>query len=152
LLALTYGRGLATNPGSDVFCRRQMALGVGGFEDCLRGMFEDQAFLVKVYCAEAVYVADACWTRYRQHPHSMVSDWSRFPGAPVATLSFLAWADAYLAERGLARSEAGRRIRSALWRARHPLLARARRLVTSGRRRLWSTIGRSRAVLRERLR
>lgn len=132
LLTLTYGRGTATNPGSDVLCRRDAALQVGGFEDSLRGMFEDQAFLVKIYCSEAVFVADQCWTRYRQHPRSMVTAWSGSEDVAVARGAFLAWATSYLSRRGFGATEAGRTLRRALWTHRHPHLARVREIL--GRR------------------
>lgn len=130
LLVLTYGRGLATNPGSDVLCRRDAALRVGGFEDDLQGMFEDQAFLVKVYCCEPVFVADACWTRYRQHPRSMVAAWSASEEAAAARRVFLAWAGSYLSAHGFGMTETGRALRRALWSDRHPHLSRVGRILT----------------------
>lgn len=46
------------------------------FEDSFRGifqMYEDQAFLCKVYLKETVYVSSACNNLYRQRPASLVS-------------------------------------------------------------------------------
>lgn len=46
------------------------------FEDLFRGilqMYEDQAFLCKVYLKETVFVSAACHNKYRQRPASLVS-------------------------------------------------------------------------------
>ena len=46
------------------------------FEELFRGilqMYEDQAFLSKVYLRETVYVSPACHNKYRQRPASLVS-------------------------------------------------------------------------------
>ena len=46
------------------------------FEELFRGMFqmyEDQAFLCKVYLKETVFVSAACHNKYRQHVSSLVS-------------------------------------------------------------------------------
>lgn len=46
------------------------------FEELFRGMFqmyEDQAFLCKVYLKETVFVSAACHNKYRQRPASLVS-------------------------------------------------------------------------------
>ena len=46
------------------------------FEELFRGifqMYEDQAFLSKVYLKEIVYVSHACNNKYRQRPDSLVS-------------------------------------------------------------------------------
>ena len=54
----------------------RMALSRCHFEESFRGiyqMYEDQAFLCKVYLKETVYVSSACHNLYRQRPSSLVS-------------------------------------------------------------------------------
>ena len=74
LLTLLFplGEGAAPCP-SALLVRRKVVEEVGGFEDLFQGMYEDQVFLTKVYLRTHVYVASACWDRYRQHPDSCLS-------------------------------------------------------------------------------
>lgn len=129
LFVAIYGDQRATNPGSDVIVRRETALRLGGFEDRFRTMYEDQAFLVKVFLHEPVFVSSRCWMKYRQHDASCVARWARDGEQPeTSRKSFLDWIEAYLAERGIA----DRRVRAAMRRAmrpfRHPWLDRLARL------------------------
>jgi glycosyltransferase involved in cell wall biosynthesis len=64
----------AETPGTcGVLIRRETIQAVGGFEDSFRGMFEDQAFFLKVCLHAPVFVESGCWDRYRQHPNSACS-------------------------------------------------------------------------------
>lgn len=129
LFVAIYGDQRATNPGSDVIVRRETALRLGGFDDRFRTMYEDQAFLVKVFLHEPVFVSSRCWMKYRQHDASCVARWARDGERPETSWkSFLDWIEAYVAERGIA----DRRVRAAVGRAmrpfRHPWLDRLARL------------------------
>jgi glycosyltransferase involved in cell wall biosynthesis len=55
---------------SSIILRRAAIEAVGGFEEEFRTLFEDQAFLIKIYLTTTVFVSSACWDRYRQHPNS----------------------------------------------------------------------------------
>ena len=79
LLSLLYplGPGGAPCP-SDLLLRREVIERVGGFEEQfdvqrLYQLYEDQAFLVKLYLASPVFAAGECWSRYRIHPDSCMS-------------------------------------------------------------------------------
>ena len=50
--------------------RRDVLERVGGFVESFRALYEDQALFFKIHLAWPVYVANACWARYRQHPES----------------------------------------------------------------------------------
>jgi glycosyltransferase involved in cell wall biosynthesis len=66
----------AAPPPSDILLRRDVVQAVGGFEASFRGplmLYEDQAFLSKVYRSHPVYVASACWDRYRLRDDSIVA-------------------------------------------------------------------------------
>jgi glycosyltransferase involved in cell wall biosynthesis len=52
--------------------RREAALRHGGFEVQFTSIFEDQAFLTKLYLQHTVYLLPACLARYRMHPRSTV--------------------------------------------------------------------------------
>lgn len=110
---------------SDLLFRREMALRVGGFEEAFHGiyaMYEDKAFLVKVALHETVYVADDCWTRYRQHSDSCVSVVVRTGQDAKAREFFLRWLEAYLRAHEAQGTPAWRWVRNALWTCRHPML------------------------------
>ena len=69
------GTGAAPVP-SDILVRRDIVQAVSGFEASFRGplmLYEDQAFLSKVYRSHPVYVASACWDRYRLRADSIVA-------------------------------------------------------------------------------
>ena len=71
LLVSCYPLGNAPTPcPSDLLFRRDALEKVRAFEDWPHTFYEDQAFLAKVYLENTVYVADACWDRYRLHPDS----------------------------------------------------------------------------------
>jgi glycosyltransferase involved in cell wall biosynthesis len=56
--------------GVDLLVRRSVFEAVGGFEDRFRGVYEDQAFLIKVFLRYPVYISSRAWIRYRQHENS----------------------------------------------------------------------------------
>ena len=69
------GSGSAPCP-SDLLFRRSLVDRVGGFEEAFHGiyaLYEDQAFLAKVYLNARVLVSGERWLRYRQHANSCVS-------------------------------------------------------------------------------
>lgn len=69
------GKGAAPCP-SDLLLRRDMAQVVGGFEESFRGalqLYEDQAFLAKVYLRYPVWISGSCLSRYRQRADSCVA-------------------------------------------------------------------------------
>ena len=134
------GDGAAPCPSS-LLIRRAVIERVGGFEEHFRGdhqLYEDQGFLAKVYLRTPVYVASACWDRYRQHPASCVSSVTEAGRYHDVRCYFLAWLERYLAAEGEEGSAAWRRLQRALWPYRHPKLvrlsARTRRIVQAARR------------------
>jgi glycosyltransferase involved in cell wall biosynthesis len=157
LLRLLYPLGPGTAPcPSDLLIRRDAIERVGGFEAHFQGpnqMYEDQAFLAKLYLADPVLVLDDCLLKYRQHPDSCVSAVTRAGQYHAVRQYFLRWYEGYLAQRGLQWSEAWDLAQRALWPYRHPLLARlaaapgrARRLAATRGRKLRRALARATGV------
>lgn len=141
------------DPGSvpcicSVLVRRALVEAVGGFDETIQHLFEDQVLLAKLCLAAPVWVEDAVGERYRQHAGSSsaraVAAGIYHPLAPnPAHDAFLAWLNAYVAAQGVADPELARALRRAAWPSRHPSLhrhwqaaaARARRV-----RRWWRAL------------
>jgi glycosyltransferase involved in cell wall biosynthesis len=84
----------AAPPPSDLLLRRDVVQQVGGFEASFRGplmLYEDQAFLSKIYRCHPVYVAGVCWVRYRQRPDSIVATTMAAGRYWQVRLHFLRW-------------------------------------------------------------
>lgn len=118
-------------PGNcSVLVRRQVIEDVGGFEETFRGMYEDQAFFVKLYLKAPVFVAGECWdSKYRQHLDKWCSvamdtgEWHSSRPNP-ARLTFLTWLAKYLSQKGVKDTEVWEALQRALWPYRHPNLYR----------------------------
>ncbi len=129
LFRLLYPLGPGTAPcPSDLVVRRQVIERVGGFEARFRGpnqMYEDQAFLAKVYLGTSVFISGACLLKYRQHPESCVSAVTSAGQYHAVRSFFLRWFEDYLSGQGLEGTEVWQRVQQALWRYRHPVLHQA---------------------------
>lgn len=96
------GTGAAPAPSS-LMLRSHVVRQVGGFEASFRGLlmlYEDQAFLSKIYRRHPVYVAGACWVRYRQRPDSIVATNHAAGRYWAIRLHFLRWLEQDLARGG----------------------------------------------------
>jgi glycosyltransferase involved in cell wall biosynthesis len=99
LLTLALESKAPTPCPSDLLIRRELVEAAGGFEERFRGayqLYEDQAFLAKVYLKGSVFVAGQCWDRYRQHPDSCVSVVKRAGQKYSVGLYYLKWLEKYL--------------------------------------------------------
>jgi glycosyltransferase involved in cell wall biosynthesis len=133
---------------SDFLSRRGIVEEVGGFEERFCGvyqLFEDQAFLAKVFLKAPVFVSGACWDRYRQHPESCVSVAARDGKKYLAGLFYLRWLEGYLSAQGNRDDELWAALRNKRFRYRYP---RLHRLVGSAQRRLKQTKEIVRAIAR----
>jgi glycosyltransferase involved in cell wall biosynthesis len=125
LLRLLYPLGHATAPcPSDIFVRREVAVRIGGFEEAFKGLYEDQAFLAKLYLEAAVFVSDECWDLYRQHPDSCVSVVHQTGQYDSVRLFFLNWLERYLSARGITDTVIWQALRQNQFRYRNPTLHR----------------------------
>jgi glycosyltransferase involved in cell wall biosynthesis len=131
LLTLNYplGPGPAPCP-SDLLLRRAAVERVGGFEEEFQGelqLYEDQAFLAKIYLTARVLMANTCWLKYRLHPESCDA---RVRGAGrenAVRLYFLHWLEGYLRDQGVDDRATWSALRRVRRRARHPIVYHAMR-------------------------
>jgi glycosyltransferase involved in cell wall biosynthesis len=81
--------------------RRELFDEIGGFVEAFRGLFEDQAFFVKVCLNVPVFVSGAKWARYRQHPDSCCAIAEKSGTAFAARLPLLRWIEQYFTAQGV---------------------------------------------------
>lgn len=116
---------------TDFMFRRERVHDLGGFEEAFIGalsLFEDQAFLAKVYASLPVFVSDECWDLYRIHPDQHCARVVRSGRKPEAEYFFLSWVAEYLEFQGLLDTELRAILDRRLWPHHHPLLSRAMRI------------------------
>ena len=118
---------------SDLLLRREAVESIGGFEERFIGarqLYEDQAFLSKLYLTWPVFFSTSQWLDYRQHQDSCVAWVSREGLYDEVRLDFLEWFQTYLEDR----PETPRAVRSAVARSllayRRPHVHRVREIVT----------------------
>jgi glycosyltransferase involved in cell wall biosynthesis len=95
------------------------------FEELFRGMFqmyEDQAFLCKVYLKETVFVSAACHNKYRQRPSSLVSGVHDSGNYHKVRNYYLYWFRDYLHGQPVRYKSVERLLRKAQMRYREPFL------------------------------
>jgi glycosyltransferase involved in cell wall biosynthesis len=107
----------------NVLLRRSAIAQVGGFEDGFRGMYEDQAFFLKLCLHAPAYVAAECWAWYRQRPDSCSALSETSGAAHRERLRLLDWFEAYLDEHGVRREPVTITLRRARRSLRWPRLA-----------------------------
>ncbi len=115
---------------SDLLFRKEVITNLGGFDEAfstVSGMYEDQAFLAKVFLNLPVYVSDECWDRYRLHRDSICARVKSSGRHPAATVFYLNWVGEYLSSQGAMDAKIQHIIRRRLWPLRHPLLYPFRR-------------------------
>jgi glycosyltransferase involved in cell wall biosynthesis len=116
LSILCYPLGKATAPcPSDFLLRREIVEQIGGFEEGFRGMYEDQAFLSKLYLVGSVFIASDCWLRYRLHPNSCVAKAYQSNQYNSVRLFFLNWLKKYLTEQNIQNPAMWDLLRKALY-------------------------------------
>ena len=133
LLTLSYPLGAGPTPcPSDLLFRSAVTRRNGGFVESFTGkyhMYEDQAFLAKVYLDEPVFVAGESWIKYRIHLESCVYTVTKSGQYDSVRLYYFNWLMEYLAQRGVEDVKVWRAARKASWPYRHPLLHRLHRLI-----------------------
>jgi glycosyltransferase involved in cell wall biosynthesis len=98
VLAL-YPLGPGGGAGVTGLVRRSAFDAVGGFEERFRGLYDDQAFLAKIYLQYPIYISSRTWYRYRQHNASCVGRTSRTDYWRLRGV-FLDWLETYVGRHG----------------------------------------------------
>jgi glycosyltransferase involved in cell wall biosynthesis len=124
LLLYPLGSGVAPCPSSWLL-RREVIDRVGGWEEHIHPIYEDQGFLGKAYLETAVWVSSRCWDRYRRHPGQLMSV-TDAETHRQARCSYLAWYEEHLRRRRTRDPRIWRALRRARWPYRHPRLAAVR--------------------------
>ena len=118
------GEGAAPCP-SGLMLAKDAIERVGGFEESFTKkyqLYEDQAFLSKVYLQESVYISSSCNNLYRQREGSCVQ-WVHADGQYHAVRRhFLEWFEAFLQQRQVNDTNIQRLLKKALLPYRHPNL------------------------------
>jgi glycosyltransferase involved in cell wall biosynthesis len=109
--------------------RRSVALQVGGFDERIQDLYEDQIFLAKICSQFPVYVESGWWDQYRQHPNSSsqlaIASGSYHPTrANPSRLAFLRWLLEYLSNEQIRDPDLDRALHHAFWPYRYPRLDR----------------------------
>ena len=110
------GSGTAPCP-SDLLLRRTAVERCGGFEESFVGyyqLYEDQAFLAKIYLHETVYVSGETWIKYRIHRESCSSIVARNGRYYSVRLFFLHWLEEYLRRQRIDDQQIWSAVRTAL--------------------------------------
>lgn len=118
-----YPLGAAAAPcPSDMMLRADLVASLGGFEEQFKGMYEDQAFLAKLYLAAPVFFSDCVWLDYRQHDASSVAQANAKGRYDEVRRYFLDWFEAYLSKQPRVDPAVSESLRRALRPYRHPFL------------------------------
>lgn len=141
LLTSTHPFGACGSPcPSSFFLRRSAFDAVGGFEEYFglltSQLLEDCAFLAKIYLAMPVYVADACWDRYRRHDRAMWQVMRSNHQEEAARKDYFVWLRSYLRRHNVSDRNLWRTVRSAAWPYWLPLPARTSGFIHRVQRRI----------------
>jgi glycosyltransferase involved in cell wall biosynthesis len=130
-----YPLGEADPPSpSDIVLRADLVRRLGGFEGRFTGMYEDQAFLLKVYLSAPVYFCSEVSFKYRQHPASCVATTIKTGKYHKARYYFLEWLEKYLKVCDKVDLRVASSLRIALRPYRHPYIHYALLVAAKARR------------------
>lgn len=132
------GKGAAPCP-TGLIMRRGVIDRIGGFEESFVGrnqVYEDQAFLSKVYLHETVYISGEANNLYRQRSGSLMQSIDDKQRYRKVRAYFLSWLKHYLHSRGLMNARLQRSLRLAMSEVNHPYLFRIRRRIGQFKRML----------------
>lgn len=103
-----------------ILVKKDLLIKYGGFESFFKGMYDDQAFLIKLYLNEAVYISSGCHNRYRQRQGSLVHASRAMGRYKKDRKVFLEWLEVYLEKTGSFDKRVKHLLKRALLPYRHP--------------------------------
>lgn len=89
---------------SSLLIRREMVNRIGGFEESIPNILEDQAFYVKVFLEEPVFVSAQARFKYRKHPDSICNSIDKQKHCAIS-LRFWKWVKQYFTNKGVTDKE-----------------------------------------------
>lgn len=110
---------------SGIMIRKAITVKHGGFEASFTGkyqLYEDQAFLHKIYLNEPVFVSSLCNNRYRQREGSLVQKITHEGYYHNVRQHFLEWLEQYIKQHQIQQPVVQRLLKKALEPYRHPYL------------------------------
>src|SRR3954454_14702620 len=128
---------------STLMIRKSTLDQVGGFEAGFTGplqMYEDQAFLSKIYINFPVYFSKKCCLLYRLHAESCVAQSIRNKQYDSVRRYFLDWLGRYLTDNHITDPRVWRLLERIRWRHRHPLAYDTARFYRRVVRRCWAEL------------
>jgi glycosyltransferase involved in cell wall biosynthesis len=125
LMFLLYPLGVGAAPGPCSWLLSKAAIiRNGGFEESFTKqytLYEDQAFLCKIYLNEKIYLSSASNNLYRQRPDSVVSLVKEKGHYHIVRQFFLKWLQDYLLKQKINNSRLNKMIDKAMLPYRHPI-------------------------------
>lgn len=110
---------------SAIMVRRTALIKHGGFEPEFSGkyqLYEDQAFLMKFYLNEPIYISSLCNNKYRQRAESCVQ-WVRKEGSyGIVRKYFLNWMQRYMQQHNIHSKKVQQLFRKAMDQYNHPFI------------------------------
>ncbi|QHT65784.1 glycosyltransferase family 2 protein [Rhodocytophaga rosea] len=94
----------------------------GGFESCFKGMYDDQALLIKFYLNEAVYISSGCHNLYRQRPNSLVQSSFKSGRYYQDRKQFLEWLKRYFTINKIENEMINKTLKKVLYPYRYPFI------------------------------
>ncbi len=118
------GKGAAPCPSGLMFSRNAITCS-GGFDNGFTGdkqLYEDQAFLAKIYSREKVFISSKANNFYRQRAGSLVESIHKKGGYKNVRKFFLDWLTHYLESEKISNRKVDSLIKRALFPYKHPRL------------------------------
>lgn len=125
LMLALYPLGKGAAPCPSGFMLRRSVFNRTKFEESFRGifqMYEDQAFLCKIYLRENVYIKEAAHNLYRQRPASLVSAVHEDGRYHEVRKYYLNWFGNFLKAESFQDPSVRSALNKALFEYRHPLM------------------------------
>lgn len=94
-------------------------------------LYEDQAFLIKVYLSDAVFVSSVAMDLYRQRPDSTMHALTDAGYYDAVRHYFLNWLKNYLIEQKMTAVSVRKKLREQLWKYNNPLLYKLKKKLMS---------------------
>jgi glycosyltransferase involved in cell wall biosynthesis len=89
---------------SSLLIRREVVNRIGGFEESIPNLLDDQVLFVKIFADEPVFVASQIWCKYRQHPDSICKTIG-IQKHRLLSERFWKWVKQYLTNKGVKEEE-----------------------------------------------